>query len=102
MYDISQLNDMVVPELQDIAEQLNISNYKKIDKQELINKILDNQSIMSTETKGNQDEKPKRKRTIKVTPAIAKEELGEIERAEPKPAKKFDTPLDKRKAIKIV
>ncbi len=102
MYDISQLNDMVVPELQDIAEQLAIPNYKKIDKQELINKILDNQSIMSAETKGNQDEKPKRKRTIKVTPAIAKEDLGEIERVEPKPVKKFDTPVEKKKVIKKV
>ena len=68
MYDILQLNDMLVPELQDIAEQLAIPNYKKIDKQELIYKILDNQSIMSAETKGSQEEKPKRKRTLKVSP----------------------------------
>ena len=59
MYDISQLNDMVVPELQDIAEQLAIPNYKKLDKQDLIYKILDNQSTMSAETKGSQEEKPK-------------------------------------------
>ena len=29
MYDILQLNDMLVPELLDIAEQLNISDAKK-------------------------------------------------------------------------
>ena len=29
MYDILQLNDMLVPELLDIAEQLKISNAKK-------------------------------------------------------------------------
>ena len=29
MYDISQLNDLLVPELHDIADQLNISNSKK-------------------------------------------------------------------------
>ena len=36
MYDILQLNDMLVPELLDIAEQLSIANAKKLDKQELI------------------------------------------------------------------
>ena len=64
MYDISQLNDLLVPELQDIAEQFNISNAKKLDKQDLINKILENQSIMSTEKKKD-GEKPKRKRIVK-------------------------------------
>ena len=102
MYDISQLNDMVVPELQDIAEQLAIPNFKKIDKQELINKILDNQSIMSAETKGNQDEKPKRKRTLKVTSAVAKEDMGEVEKAEPKSIKKFDAAPDKKRGGKKV
>ena len=102
MYDILQLNDMLVPELQDIAEQLAIPNYKKIDKQELINKILDNQSIMSAETKGNQDEKPKRKRTLKVTSAVAKEDMGEVEKAEPKSIKKFDAAPDKKRGGKKV
>jgi transcription termination factor Rho len=32
MYDILQLNDMLVPELLDIAEQLHIPNAKKADK----------------------------------------------------------------------
>jgi transcription termination factor Rho len=35
MYDILQLNDMLVPELQDIAEQFAIPNFKKSDKQSL-------------------------------------------------------------------
>jgi len=66
MYDISQLNDLLVPELQDIAEQFDISNAKKLVKQDLINKILENQSIMNTEKKKD-GEKPKRKRIIKST-----------------------------------
>ena len=45
MYDILQLNDMLVPELLDIAEQLNIPNAKKLDKQGLVYKILDSQAI---------------------------------------------------------
>ena len=41
MYDILQLNDMLVPELKEIAEQLGLKGYKKLNKQELIYKILD-------------------------------------------------------------
>ena len=66
MYDITQLNDLLVPELQDIAEQFDISNAKKLVKQDLINKILENQSIMNTDKKKD-GEKPKRKRIIKST-----------------------------------
>ena len=45
MYDILQLNDMLVPELLDIAEQLNIQGIKGIQKQDLIYKILDKQAL---------------------------------------------------------
>jgi transcription termination factor Rho len=45
MYDISQLNDMLLPELLDVADGLHIENAKKLDKQELIYKILDKQAI---------------------------------------------------------
>ncbi len=66
MYDILQLNDMLVPELLDIAEQQSISNANKLEKQELIYKILDKQTIMNnTEKKEGEIEKPKRKRIIK-------------------------------------
>lgn len=64
MYDISQLNELLVPELQDIAEQYQVPNAKKLLRQELIDKILENQSSMTTEKK-NEEEKPKRKRIIK-------------------------------------
>jgi transcription termination factor Rho len=52
MYDILQLNDMLVPELLDIAEKLDISNVKRAGKQDLIYKILDKQAISTTETSG--------------------------------------------------
>ncbi len=45
MYDISQLNDMLVPELRDIAEQIGLQGYRRLNKQELIYKILDTQAI---------------------------------------------------------
>ncbi len=45
MYDILQLNEMLVPELKDVAESLKIENYHKLPKQELVYKILDKQAI---------------------------------------------------------
>lgn len=73
MYDILQLNDMLVPELLDIAEQLKITGSKKMDKQELIYKILDKQAVMASENKGA-EEKGKRKRIVKTTTATGTEE----------------------------
>ncbi len=55
MYDILQLNDMLVPELKDIAESLNITSYKRLNKQELIFKILDKQSQLKAEKVVRQD-----------------------------------------------
>lgn len=74
MYDILQLNDMLVPELLDIAEQLSIKNTKNLDKQELIYKILDKQAVMASEEKDKNAEKPKRKRTVKATTVNSTEE----------------------------
>jgi transcription termination factor Rho len=45
MYDISQLNDMLVPELREVAERLEITGFRRLAKQELIHKILDQQAI---------------------------------------------------------
>ena len=74
MYDILQLNDMLVPELLDIAEQLNITNAKKADKQDLIYKILDKQALATSDATKNGTEKPKRKRIIKANTANTTEE----------------------------
>src|SRR4029078_8760013 len=74
MYDILQLNDMLVPELLDIAEDLKIDNAKKLDKQGLIYKILDKQAVMSSEQKNDPSERPKRKRIVKASTANSTEE----------------------------
>ena len=87
MYDISQLNDLLVPELLDIAEQFDISNAKKLVKQDLINKILENQSIMSSEKK-NEGEKPKRKRIIKSADTETVEEVVHAKPKKPETEKK--------------
>src|SRR5918993_3316717 len=75
MYDILQLNDMLVPELLDIAEQLKVTNSKKLDKQELIYKILDKQAVNASSVKpAGGEEKGKRKRVVKTTTSNATEE----------------------------
>ena len=95
MYDILQLNDMLVPELLDIAEQLKITGAKKLEKQELIYKILDKQAVLNSAVKGAEskdDKAGKKKRIVKTSTANSTEEAI-IENdpeagAEKKPAKR--------------
>ena len=103
MYDILQLNDMLVPELLDIAEQQNITNANNLQKQELIYKILDKQAVMTPEKKETTTvQKPKRKRIAK--PVVAKEDNAEStistnEEVE-EPEIKVKKPEEKKKPVK--
>ncbi|MEJ7625653.1 MAG: transcription termination factor Rho [Ferruginibacter sp.] len=94
MYDISQLNDLLVPELLDIAEELKVANHKKMNKQDLITNILDKQAHMSPEKTTPESDKPKRKRIVKGdAPEIAEvaevkqQEMHKKDAAAPKPRK---------------
>jgi len=74
MYQVMQLNEMLVPELIDIADQLRVPNSKKLNKEELVVKIIDKQDIIERASKpaANGDEKIRRKRIIKApAPYIA-------------------------------
>jgi transcription termination factor Rho len=51
MYDILELNKKLLPELKEIAKQLNVKKADVLRKQDLIYKILDEQAIMATDTK---------------------------------------------------
>lgn len=73
MYDILQLNDMLVPELLDIADQLKIPNAKKLAKQDLVYKILDSQAIAGAKGAKSSDD-GKRKRIIKTSTSSGSEE----------------------------
>jgi transcription termination factor Rho len=67
MYDILQLNDMLVPELKELAEKLDVKGFKRLNKQDLIYKILDQQAIAgenaapSPASKEATEKKPKKK-----------------------------------------
>ncbi|HIO60732.1 MAG TPA: hypothetical protein EYN39_02760, partial [Deltaproteobacteria bacterium] len=66
MYDILQLNEMLSPELIDLGEKLEIKDSKKLDKKELIYKILDKQALdpnsvpFDENNKKAEEEKPKK------------------------------------------
>ncbi len=110
MYDISQLNDLLVPELHDVAEQLNIPDSNKMNKQELVSTILAKQNNMAADNKIPEGEKPKRKRIAKTDAAedaaparqdelFKKDAAPSVKKAAPerKPVKKQKvepTPLD--------
>jgi transcription termination factor Rho len=57
MYDILELNKKLLPELKEIAKQLNVKKADLLRKQDLIYKILDQQAIMATDIKKS-DNKP--------------------------------------------
>ena len=76
MYDILQLNDMLVPELIEIADKLKLTATKKLDKQALIYKILDKQALLNSKVKdATKEEKgTKKKRIVKTTTSNSTEE----------------------------
>src|ERR1700710_172889 len=102
MYDILQLNDMLVPELLDIAEDLKIENAKKLDKQGLIYKILDKQAVVGSQQKSAapaDGERPKRKRIIKASTANSTEEAVVEDTSNP-PAAEEERKQAKKPAVK--
>lgn len=71
MYDILQLNDMILPELRDIAGSLKVKDAAKLEKQELILKILDAQALSAdismnedTSSGGNKGKRPRVRRPM--------------------------------------
>ncbi|MCX8020138.1 MAG: transcription termination factor Rho [Chitinophagaceae bacterium] len=98
MYDILQLNDMLVPELLDIAEQLKIPNAKKLNKQDLIYKILDMQAITGTQNSEASKEGGKRKKIVKATTSTGSEEAEVMSKEEKPAAKKASAKKEEKSA----
>ncbi|MDQ2772202.1 MAG: Rho termination factor N-terminal domain-containing protein, partial [Bacteroidota bacterium] len=48
MHTINELKDRLLSDLKEIAEQLNVGNFKRLSKQDLIYKILDQQALNPT------------------------------------------------------
>ena len=82
MYDILQLNEMLVPELRELAESLGMKSFKKLSKQDLIYKILDEQAI-----KGKTEPQNGSKTEVEVlqTEEVASPTNGSAKKEEEKP-----------------
>ena len=89
MYDIIELNNNEVPELQEIAKKLGIGNFDQLSKQDLIFKILDKQAVMPPK------EVADLKDTGNDTPPPSKEEKAKDAEVEEEP--KAKKPRRKRK-----
>ncbi|MFL0352124.1 transcription termination factor Rho [Xanthomarina sp. GH4-25] len=60
MFEISQLKEMKLPELQDIAKKLNVSKYRSLKKLDLVYQILDQQAANPKAVKEVVGEEPKK------------------------------------------
>lgn len=114
MLDILQLNDMLVPELKELAENMGLKGYKRLNKQELIHKILDHQAIQGAADQSQTEEKKEKtvkKRTTKArtkktapkkaattTTAKAEEEVAPTTPTEEMPAEETPSPRRTRAA----
>jgi transcription termination factor Rho len=83
-YDIAQLNDMIVPELLDIAESLGMTDVKKLGKQELVYQILDRQAVNAS-AENTVTEGPKKKRGRKPKDPEPKERPEPVAETVPQP-----------------
>ena len=95
-YDILQLNDMIVPELLDIADSLGIADAKKIGKQDLVYRILDKQAVNAS-GEAPHEEEPKKKRGRKPK---EQEDTTAKEVAPPAPQVQAEEPVEEDAAAK--
>ncbi|WBM75867.1 transcription termination factor Rho [Saprospira grandis] len=103
MYNILQLNEMLVPQLRDIAERLQVKSYKRLPKKELIYKILDAQAIhggVPPAPKEEQKEEPKKKAPAKSRKTTNKKEEEDQEAEKPQPKRRGRPPKKKVEAPK--
>jgi len=82
MYDIIELSRKLLPDLRDIAKELNIKKIESYKKQDLIYKILDTQAILSSEKK-TAEKKFKSPRDILQKKEDKPKLLGFLKREEP-------------------
>lgn len=66
MYDILTLNDLLLPELKEIAEKLKVNDYQSLKKQDLIYRILEAQAVSTPASPDSDDQDGPRKRTRKM------------------------------------
>jgi len=97
MYDIIELSRKLLPDLKEIAKELDIKKIESFKKQDLIYKILDTQAILASEKKTDdkklkspRDVNPKREESSVFKLFSRKKEEKPAEISEEKPAEKQD------------
>ncbi|HOY31748.1 MAG TPA: transcription termination factor Rho [Bacteroidales bacterium] len=103
MYNIIDLNGMSIPELQEIAEKLNVPDYEDLRKKDLIHRILDIQAIKPEEIKPiDKDREENGKNRRRVTQRRTRIENPEIKQqqgnGQPRPAEPVKIFNKKQKA----
>ncbi len=104
MYTEAQLNDMLVPELREIADPFHISNYKKMGKSELVGAIVDAQIAGEADKKDRKRLlRPRKKKETPVDDEVSEkfsntqltiEDEHPIEEPEPEPEVVEEQPQD--------
>jgi transcription termination factor Rho len=98
-YDILQLNDLLLPELVDVANSMKIDNARSLDKQTLIYKILDNQATnTAADNADGGEEKKRRGRKPKAEGSVPPNKVGHSDKKRPADA---ETPESEDKKKKI-
>jgi transcription termination factor Rho len=98
MFEILQLKEMKLPELQDIAKELNISKYRSLKKLDLVYQILDHQAANPTAAKPTEEPqkqkpKPRRERFERVKDDKSQKQLDFKPKGNPNPpVKREETP----------
>ncbi|MFB9863910.1 transcription termination factor Rho [Rufibacter immobilis] len=95
MYNIDELKDSLLSELKEIAENLGVTNFKKLSKQDLIYKILDQQAVTPVENLPKKYKKASKKADEQEnTSAVAVEapEVSDVPVAAPAPVAEVPAP----------
>ncbi|WP_370687405.1 transcription termination factor Rho [Fulvivirga maritima] len=92
MYTIEELNVRLLSELKEIAEELGLKNYKRLSKQELIYKILDQQAVTP------ESDLPKKKASDSKTATTATETPKEEKTKRPRKRENVKAKKEKKDA----
>jgi transcription termination factor Rho len=98
MYDISQLNEMLLAELKEVAEKMQIPGFRRMNKQDLVYKILDEQANTSKKNI-NETSPPMEHSMAKASTKFNRDEdESDTPRAEPKPPQVLVKPREENQS----
>ncbi|QZT36659.1 transcription termination factor Rho [Halosquirtibacter xylanolyticus] len=95
MYDIIELSKKLLPDLKEIAKELNVKRVDSYKKQDLIYKILDEQAVLAVENK-NEKKEIKSKKQAPRKEAPQKKEQAPVNKKENKSTEKKEAPVAKK------